>query len=346
MKVTAVRAAGLLLLAIHAVVLLAGFVAPYHYATQHRDAPYAPPSRLHFFDDAGRFHPVPFVYGVRPAADGDGFVEARSERYPLTLLARGDEYRLFGLIRTSRHLVGVEAPGRMFLLGTDGLGRDQLSRLIHGGRVSLFAGLLGAGVALLLGVVVGVTAGFYGGRVDPMLMRATEVFMALPWLYLLIAARAMQPLDTPPARAFATVVVILGLFGWPRSARLVRGVALSARERESVHAARGFGATDLHLLRHHVLPRTAAVAWTQGALLVPQFILAEVGLSFLGIGIGQPLPSWGNMLGELQHFHVLTSNWWWLAAPGLALVVTVYAYHALARSATVADGRTRSTETL
>lgn len=329
------RTAGLALLAAHVIAAFAGFVAPYDYARQSRELPYAPPTRPHFVDGEGELHLVPFVYGLRPAADGTGFVEVQSERYPLRLFVRGDSYRLLGLFPTSLHLIGVDPPGRIFLMGTDGLGRDQFSRLIHGGRVSLFAGLSGAGVALAIGILVGALSGFYGGRLDRLLMRTTEIFMALPWLYLLIAARAVQPLDTPPGRAFLTVVLILGCFGWPRSARLIRGVALSAREREYVHAARGFGASELYLLRRHILPRSAAVAWTQGALLVPQFILAEVGLSFLGVGVSQPLPSWGNMLGELQHFHVLTSGWWWLIYPGVALMLIVLAYHAVARSATV-----------
>ncbi len=344
MKGSLSRLAGLVLLALHLGALFAEFIAPYGYADQNRDFAYAPPTRPHLIDDEGRFHLVPFVYALEPDADGRGYVERRSERFPIRLFARGDSYRLLGVFPASRHLFGVDQPGRFFLLGTDGLGRDLFSRLVHGGRVSLFAGILGAGIALLLGTLVGGLSGFYGGGLDRLLMRVTEVFMALPWLYLLIAARAVQPLDTPPARALLTVVLILGCFGWPRSARLVRGVALSAREREYVRAARGFGASNLYLLRRHILPRTAAVAWTQGALLVPQFILAEVGLSFLGIGVNQPLPSWGNMLGELQHFHVLASGWWWMVAPGVALIAVILAYDLVARGATVPayDPATRS----
>lgn len=191
MTLTRPRAAGLFLLVIHLIAALAGVVAPAHYARQNRDFPYAPPTRLHFVDDAGKLHLVPFVYGLRPAPTGVGFIEDRSERYPLRFLPRGDRYRLLGLLPATRHLVGVEAPGRLFLMGTDGLGRDQFSRLVHGARVSLFAGLLGAGTALLIGLVVGVASGFYGGRLDRLLMRTTEIFMALPWLYLLIAARAL-----------------------------------------------------------------------------------------------------------------------------------------------------------
>lgn len=329
--------AALLLLAAHLVAIGADFLAPYPHAAQNRELPYAPPTRLHFVDADGGFHLVPFVYRIEPDGSGKGYRELPDRRFPLRLLASGEPYRFLGVFEADRRLLSVEQPGRLFWMGTDGLGRDVFSRLLFGARVSLFAGLLGAGLALSIGTAVGLVSGFYGGWIDRLLMRLTEVFMALPWLYLLIAARAMQPLDTPPLRSFLVVVAILGGFGWPRPARLVRGIALSARQREYVQAARGFGAGDSYLLLRHVLPQASSVVATQGALLIPQFILAEVGLSFLGVGISDALPSWGNMLGQLQHYHVLVSSSWWLAWPGVALVAVIFAYHALARGATVSS---------
>jgi peptide/nickel transport system permease protein len=325
--------AAVVLLAAHLLALLADFVAPYPHAQQNRELPFAPPTALRFVDAEGGLHLVPFVYRLR--LEDDGYVEERDRRFPLRFLANGEPYRPLGLFETRRRLISVDEPARLLWMGTDGLGRDVFSRLVFGARVSLFAGLLGATLALLLGTAIGLVSGFYAGWVDGGLMRLAEVFMALPWLYLLIAARAVQPLDTPPVRSFLVLVVILGCFGWPRPARLVRGVALSAREREYVQAARGFGAGDGYLLFKHVLPQTLSVVVTQGALLVPQFILAEVGLSFLGVGIADSIPTWGNMLGELQQYHVLVSSRWWLAWPGVALVVVVLAYHALARGVTV-----------
>ncbi len=162
-------------------------------------------------------------------------------------------------------------------------------------------------------------------------MRLSELFMALPWLYLLLGVRAFLPLEVSPLRAFTMLVAVIGCLGWARPARLIRGVALSGRERDFVRAARGFGASDRYLLLRHVLPQARGVILTQGALLVPRYILAEVTLSFLGLGIGEPVPSWGNMLAELQRYHVLASGWWWMALPGLALMLAVLAYHALAR---------------
>ena len=188
-------AASVFLIAIHLIAALAGFFAPYGHASQNREHPYAPPTPLRFIDADGGFHFVPFVYGLRPSDDAHRYSEDRSERYPVRLLARGEPYRLLGLFPASRHLISVEPPGMLLLMGTDGLGRDVFSRLVHGARASLFAGLLGAGLALSLGTLIGAIAGFYGGGLDRLLMRSSEIFMALPALYLLIAARAVQPLD-------------------------------------------------------------------------------------------------------------------------------------------------------
>ena len=169
------------------------------------------------------------------------------------------------------------------------------------------AGLLAAGLALGLGVVAGGLAGFYGGWVDEAFMRLGELFLALPWLYLLLAVRTSLPLHIDPAQAFLLLVVVLGLVGWARPARLIRGIVLSGKLREHVLAARAFGASDMYLLRRQVLPQAAGVVLTQFAVLIPQYILAEVTLSFFGLGVGEPVPSWGNMLAAAQQYEVLTS---------------------------------------
>jgi peptide/nickel transport system permease protein len=160
-------------------------------------------------------------------------------------------------------------------------------------------------------------------------MRAADLFLALPWLYLLFAARAMLPLHVPPARAFVITVLVIGLVDWARPARLFRGIVLSARERGYVTAARGFGASDAFVIRRHLAPETLGVAATQAALLVPQYVLAEVTLSFLGLGAADAVPSLGTLLAPLQQYHVLVSYWWmWL--PGLLLVPVFLAWATLA----------------
>jgi len=318
------------LAALHLIVLLAGFFAPYDAATQNRNSPFAPPARLHFFDAEGRFHLRPFVYPwvERPGSYGE-YQQDFSQPVPLRFLVSGEPYKIGGLIPSRLHLFGVEPPAQIYLLGSDAYGRDLYSRMLYGGQISLLAGLLATALSLSIGLTVGAIAGFYGGWADDLLMRGADLFLALPWLYLLFAIRAFLPLQINPMEAFFLVVVVIGAIGWTRPARLVRGVVLSGRERDFVRAARGFGASDFYLLRRHVLPQTFGVLLTQAAVLVPQFILAEVTLSFLGLGVSEPMPSWGNMLASLQQYHVLAS-YWWMFLPGLALVPFFFGYLALA----------------
>jgi peptide/nickel transport system permease protein len=160
-------------------------------------------------------------------------------------------------------------------------------------------------------------------------MRLAELFLAVPWLYLLLAVRAFLPLQLSALAAFLLLVAVIGAVGWARPARLIRGVVLSAKERNYVLAARGFGASDLYLVRRHVLPQTYGVLLTLAALLIPQYILAEVTFSFLGLGVAEPTPSLGNMLGSLQQYHVLAS-YWWMLAPGLVLIPLFWSYYVLA----------------
>jgi len=323
------RFAVVLLAAVYASAVLAGFLAPYDPVEQNRLLAFAPPTRLHLVDDSGRLHLRPFVYALVPRPGTfDVYDEDRSQRYPIRLFPQGASYRLAGLIPGDRHLFGVDEPARLFLIGSDEYGRDLFSRLIHGTQISPVAGLLAACLAVSVGLVIGGVAGFYGSVTDQVLMRVAELVMAVPWLYLLLALRAALPLALEPIHAFLLVVVVIGVVGWARPARLVRSVVLSARTRDYVLAARSFGASDARVLRRHVLPEALGVALTQLALLVPQCVLAEVTLSFFGLGVGEPLPSWGNMLAGVQRFHVLAS-YWWMFLPGLALVPLFLIYYAV-----------------
>lgn len=293
---------------LHVPILLAGFFGPYDPAAQHRLYPFASPTRLHFVDAGGHVHLRPFFYATGGAAD------------PVAIrwFVHGDRHRLAGLFSSSLHLFGADAQQPVFLLGSDDFGRDQFSRWLAGGQVSLLAGLGAALIAVGLGTLVGAVAGYFGGHIDEVLTRTSELFTALPWMYLLIAVRAALPLRVAPVRAFAICVFVVGAIGWVRPARLVRGLVLSARERSFVWSARGFGATDAYLLRVHILPATYAAILTQAALALPQFVVAEVVLSFLGLGVSEPIPSWGNLLVPLQHYHVLVSCWWMFVPAALS----------------------------
>jgi peptide/nickel transport system permease protein len=314
---------------LHGIVICAGFFAPYNPVEQDRKNPYLPPMRLHFMDSRRHLLLRPFVYPfqLRPGTF-DQYVEDTAHPRSLKFLITGDRYRMLGFLPARLHLFGTDSE-RIYLLGTDAFGRDQLSRILFGGQVSLLAGLLGAGLTLLIGWCIGAVAGYFGGWRDDVLMRVAELFLALPWLYLLFTIRAFLPLTVNPLQAFFLIVAVIAAVGWARPARLVRGIVLSAKERDFVRAARGFGASNLYLLRSHILPETSSVLLTQAAILIPQYVLAEMTLSFLGLGVPEPVPSWGNLLSNLQQYSVLVS-YWWMYLPALAMVPFFLGYLGLA----------------
>jgi peptide/nickel transport system permease protein len=316
---------------LHLLLLFAGFVAPYDPTAQDRELPYAPPTRLHFKDGSG-FHLRPFVYAWASVLNGDqpeSYQEDSSHEYPVRFLVSGPSYKLLGIYEMTVHLFGVAEPGRVLLLGSDGYGRDEFSRVLFGGQISVGAGITATFITLLAGSILGIIAGYYGRWVDESLMGATELFLSLPWLYFLLGVRAFLPLHLSAIRTFFLLTGVIGLIGWARPARLVRGIVLSSRNRNYVLAARGFGGSDFYLLRRHILPETFGLLLTQAALLVPRYIGAEVTLSFFGLGVNEPTPSWGNMLSTLQQYSVLVS-YGWLLAPACALVITSVIYGSLA----------------
>lgn len=321
----------IVLLGLHGLVACAGFFSPYNPAEQDRNHVYLPPQLPHLVDSAGHLHFRPFVYAWKLRPDTPDLAEEDTTRpLPLKFFVNGASYRLLGVIPTRLHLFGGEDI-RICLLGTDAYGRDQFSRFLYGGQISLLAGFLGAALTLLIGTLVGSVAGYFGGLIDDALMRFAELFLALPWLYLLFALRAFLPLAVSPLKAFFLIIGVIGAVGWARPGRLIRGVVLSAKERDFVRAARGFGATDRYLLWNHILPETRGVILTQAAILIPQFVLAEMTLSFLGLGVPEPVPSWGNLLSNLQQYSVLVS-YWWLYLPALLMVPFFLGYLGLASS--------------
>jgi peptide/nickel transport system permease protein len=314
---------------LHGIVLCAGFFAPYDPVEQDRINPYLPPMQLHMVDRQKHLHLRPFVYAsrLRPGTF-DQYVEDTAQTRPLKFFVAGAPYRLLGFLRARLHLFGA-GNERIYLLGTDAFGRDQLSRLLFGGQISLFSGLFGAGCTLSIGWCLGAASGYYGGWRDDILMRLAELFLALPWLYLLFAIRAFLPLTVSPLQAFFLIIAVIAAVGWARPARLVRGIVLSAKERDFVRAARGFGASNSYILRRHILPETTSVLLTQAAILIPQYVLAEMTLSFLGLGVPEPVPSWGNLLSNLQQYSVLVS-YWWMYLPALVMAPFFLGYLGLA----------------
>jgi peptide/nickel transport system permease protein len=315
---------------LHVAVLFAGFFSPYDVAQQNRDLPFAPPNRLHFVDTQGNSHFRPFICSSkdRPRAFGEYFEDTGS-CVSVRFIVRGSPYTLFGIVKSNVHLFGVDPPAKIFLMGTDAYGRDVFSRFLYGGQISLFAGLMATLLSLAVGTLLGSLAGYFGGWTDAFIMRSAELFLALPWLYFLFAVRAFLPLSLSAEAAFLLLIGVIGLVGWARPARLIRSVVLSSREHHYVLAARLFGASNSYLLRRHILPDTYSILLTQAVLLVPQYVLAEVTLSFLGLGVAEPAPSWGNMLSTLQQYSILVS-YWWMLLPGLMLVPVFCGYLLLA----------------
>ncbi|MEQ1763790.1 MAG: ABC transporter permease [Pyrinomonadaceae bacterium] len=310
-----------------AIVLLGDFIAPYDHALQSRSEPAAPPTRIHIVDESGEVR-WPFIYRrslVDPLART--FEDDRSESYDLTLFAIGDPYYLLGVVPARIHLFGVDQKGtgtpRVYLLGTDELGRDRFSRIIIATKFSLIVCPLGAILAGLIGVVIGLLSGYTNRTVDTILMGIADTMLSLPALMIILTARAAFPLELPPVRAAGLLVMIFALTGWAEFARLMRGLARSLKEREFVLAARSLGLTEIRIMVRHILPNALPTMLTQVLVMLPYFLLAEVALSFLGVGLQEPYPSLGNLLASAADINRLQREPLLVLAPGFVIATFV-----------------------
>ncbi len=314
-------AGSVILFVFYAAAIFADFLAPYDYRQQSRLEPSAPAARIRFRDSAGDWRIRPFIY-ARRLSDPLARIYAEDEgrTYTIEFFARGYTYKFLGLVETSLHLFGTEADGpRVNVLGTDALGRDRLSRLIIAARFSLVVSPVSALLASALGILLGCTAG-YGGRViDRVLMRAADVMMALPTLIIVLAARAAFPLELPPMRAGLLLVSIFVATGWAEMARLARGQVLALSGREFTLAAHSLGMRPSRVLFRHILPNMAGPLIVQMTLMIPTFLLAEVTLSFLGVGLQEPEPSWGNLLAQASDLQLLQSQPFVMLSPAAAI---------------------------
>jgi len=318
------------LLVLYTLALVAPFVAPYPQEEMDRGNFNHPPMALRWVDGEGRFHVWPFVHPtVLENSARFTYAENRSRILPLRLFVRGAPYRLLGLIPTNTHLFGVDAPERINLFGTDRQGRDVFSRLLFGAQVSLTVGLVGIAISFTLGLMLGGISGYFGGWVDNVIMRTTELLLTIPGLYLLIALRAIFPSDMPSHQVYLSIVVILAFIGWATLARVIRGMVLSIRRLEYVAAAEALGVGRLRIIARHILPNTMSFVIVAATIAIPGYILGEVFLSFIGLGVQEPAASWGNMLADARSIRVLRSYPWMLFAPGAAIFVTVLSFNFL-----------------
>lgn len=320
---------GVILVVMYTMALFADFLSPYSLDFTDRSKFFHPPVVLRFLDAGGRFNLGPFVYDTKLVDPGlRTFAVDPSRKYPVRFFVRGEPYKLLWVIPAQIHLFGVDEPARIFLMGSDSFGRDLLTRILYGSRVSLIVGVLVVLVQVPIGMLYGGIAGYYGGRVDNIMMRLAEVIITFPSFYLLLTLSAVLPTNVGCTTRFYLIVLILSLIGWAGFSRLIRGYVLSLKEREYVLAARAIGLDDLRIIARHVLPNTMSLVIVVASLTVPGAILGESGLSFLGLGVREPCSSWGNLLSAGANL-VNLSRSPWLLFPGLFIVLAVVAYNFL-----------------
>lgn len=326
----AVISMGVLITA-YVVALFCEFVAPHDPNRYDPRWVLAPPMTLHFVDKEGRFHLRPFVYGLKSQRDLETLamvvVPDESRLYPLKLFVRGDSYELWGRFPGDRHLFGIETDDQMlFLFGADELGRDNLSRIIYGGRISLSIGLVGVFLSLVFGIILGGISGYYGGMADLIIQRLIEFLRSLPAIPLWMMLAAALPPTWSSIRIYFGITIILSFIGWTGLARVVRGRFLALREEDFILAARLANASRMRIILRHMVPSFASHLIASLTLSIPGMIMSETALSFLGLGLQPPVVSWGVLLQSAQNLRsvVLAP---WLLLPGLFVVIVVLAFN-------------------
>lgn len=314
-------------------VLLADFIAPYSPYESQLDGSLLPPTTIYWRTPEGQFigpHVYPTTQGPVEIETGERQIIVDFDKpAPLRLFVKGRPYRWLGIIPGNRHLFGAVGEAKINLLGTDEQARDQFSRIVYGGRISLSIGLVGITVSFPLGMLVGGISGYFGGWLDSLIMRIAEVLMTIPGLYLLVALAAVLPAQLTSAQRFLLIVVIISFISWAGLARVIRGQVLSIKEREFVQATQVMGANPFYIIVRHVLPQTATYIIISATLAIPGFIVSESVLSLIGLGIQQPDPSWGNLLSSATNASILVLQPWLIWPPALLIILTVLAFNLL-----------------
>ena len=321
---------GAVLLLLYGSILISEFLAPYNLHSRNIDFIYAPPQTIHFFAD-GKFV-GPYVEGFSYKLDMTNlkrvYTPDPAKIESIRFFCHSDSYKYWGLVEGDFHLFCPAEGGTLFLLGTDRLGRDMLSRIIYGARISLTIGLMGVTVTFLLGITIGGLAGYYGGWVDNLAQRVIEVVRSIPHVPLWLALSAILPVDWSPLLIYFGITVILGLIDWTGLARAVRSKLLSLREEDFCVAAQLMGASPRRIIFRHLLPSFASHLIASVTLAIPAMILGETALSYLGLGLRPPITSWGVLLNEAQNINAV-ALYPWLLLPVLPVVIVVLAFNFL-----------------
>lgn len=322
--------AGVVLLASYFIITFVEILAPYELHTRNTNFIYAPPQQIHIIHEGELRAPFvyPFLYRINLDTLKREYTEDTTKPQSLRFFCNGDPYEFWGLVSGDFHVICQPEDGTMFLLGTDRLGRDMLSRLMYGARISLTVGLIGITISFLLGLSIGGAAGYFGGWVDNIVQRVIETLRSLPDLPLWMALSAALPVTWSPLYVYLGITVILGMLDWPGLARAVRSKLLSLREEDYVTAARLMGASPRRIISSHLLPNFMSHLIASASLSIPSMILGETALSFLGLGLRPPITSWGVLLAEAQNIEAV-ALYPWLMLPMLPVIIVVLAFNFL-----------------
>lgn len=325
------RTAFIILIFLYIVILFADFLAPYGKYYSNRSLSYAPPSKIYTITEEGKLS-RPYTYNYvrefEPKLLQTVYKQDRSQKYYIKMFVKAEEYKILGIIPCNIHLFGTDKGGQVFILGTDINGRDVFSRLLFGGRISMTIGFLSLFIVFPIGLLYGGISGYFGGILDTTMMRFAEAIMAIPSFYLLIILAAILPSGMTSIQRFCLIIIILALIGWAGFARVIRGMVLSIKNEDYIAAEKTIGASNFRIILKHILPQTTSYAIIAITLSIPSYILAESGLSFLGLGIQQPDASWGNMLKEAQEYtNILYRPW--LLTPGILIFLAVLSFNLL-----------------